>query len=93
MHGEYKVPGGKLVVADVDVADGRLRNVEISGDFFLLPEDTLWRIRDALEGAPMGDEAQLAARVRDASAGAEMIGITPEGVAIAVLRAVEDGAV
>ena len=24
MHGEYKVPGGKLVVADVEVRDGRL---------------------------------------------------------------------
>ena len=22
-HGEYKVPGGKLVVADLDVVDGR----------------------------------------------------------------------
>ncbi|MFY3314259.1 biotin--protein ligase, partial [Achromobacter ruhlandii] len=23
MHGEYKVPGGKLVVADLEVRDGR----------------------------------------------------------------------
>ncbi len=35
MHGEYKVPGGKLVVADVEVRDGRLADVRISGDFFL----------------------------------------------------------
>ena len=33
MHGEYKVPGGKLVVADVEVRDGRLADVRISGDF------------------------------------------------------------
>ena len=26
MHGEYKVPGGKLVVADLEVQDGRLAN-------------------------------------------------------------------
>ena len=41
MHGEFKVPGGKLVVADFDVVDGRLANVRVSGDFFLEPDDTL----------------------------------------------------
>ena len=35
MHGEYKVPGGKLVVVDLDVVDGFLRDVIVSGDFFL----------------------------------------------------------
>ena len=29
-HGEYKVPGGKLVVVDLQVKDGELDSVEIS---------------------------------------------------------------
>ena len=41
MHGEYKVPGGKLVVVDFTVVDGRFSGVQISGDFFLEP-DTGW---------------------------------------------------
>ena len=41
MHGEYKVPGGKLVVADLDVTEGRLAGVRISGDFFLEPDSAL----------------------------------------------------
>lgn len=38
MHGEYKVPGGKLVVADVNVAEGTITDVQISGDFFWNPK-------------------------------------------------------
>lgn len=89
MHGEYKVPGGKLVVADLDVIDGCLRNVILSGDFFLEPDSAIDLISAAVEGtaADIG-EAELAARVRAAAAGAELIGITPEGVAVAVRRAV-----
>ena len=41
MHGEYKTPGGKLIVADLDVRDGKLTNVRVSGDFFLDPPEAL----------------------------------------------------
>ena len=40
MHGEYKVPGGKLVVVDLDVEDDVLTNVQF-GDFFLEPDEAL----------------------------------------------------
>ncbi len=39
MHGEYKPPGGKLVAADVEMADGQLARVQISGDFFPEPDE------------------------------------------------------
>lgn len=53
MHGEYKVPGGKLVVADVSVAQGVLSEVSISGDFFLEPDSALNQINAALIGLPV----------------------------------------
>ena len=52
MHGEYKVPGGKLVVADLEVRDGRLADVRISGDFFLEPPEALDAINRGLNGLP-----------------------------------------
>lgn len=52
MHREYKTPGGKLVMADLDVREGRLKNVEVSGDFFLEPPEALSGITGALEDAP-----------------------------------------
>lgn len=50
-HGEYKVPGGKLVVADLTTADGRIVEAKISGDFFLDPEDAFNALAPALVGA------------------------------------------
>lgn len=90
MHGEYKTPGGKLVVVDFDVVDGRLRGVEVSGDFFLEPPEALERIAGALEGLPVSEaeEEQIAERIRAClDEGVEMIGFSPEAVARAVRRA------
>ena len=89
MHGEYKVPGGKLVVVDLEVADGLLAGVQVSGDFFLAPDSALDAINAALRGLPAdAGEAVLAAAARvGAGPDASWVGISPEGVAIAVRRA------
>lgn len=89
MHGEYKVPGGKLVVADLEIVQDCLRDVTISGDFFLDPDTALEAMTAAIEGASVNtSEAELAQRVRAVVYDAELLGITPEGVAIAVRRAI-----
>ncbi|WP_432512246.1 lipoate--protein ligase family protein [Kineococcus sp. SYSU DK001] len=90
MHGEYKVPGGKLVVVDLDVVDGRLSDVRLSGDFFLEPDDALEAIDATLTGftAEAGAD-EIAARVRSAlPRDAVLLGFTPEAVATTVRRAV-----
>lgn len=89
MHGEHKTRGGKLVVADLEVNDGRLSGVKISGDFFLEPPEALSQITGAVEGAPADlDEDALAARVQEGlSADVEMVGFSPESVAAAVKKA------
>ncbi|GAA0478306.1 biotin/lipoate A/B protein ligase family protein [Streptomyces olivaceiscleroticus] len=89
-HGEYKVPGGKLVVVDLDVTDGALRHVRVAGDFFLEPDEALLDINAALEGAPADTGARgLADRIEAAlPAGVALIGFTAEAVGIAVRRAV-----
>ncbi len=91
MHGEYKMPGGKLVVIDLTVRHERLADVQVSGDFFLEPDDALRAIDAALEGLPASSgEAALAAAVSDALApGVTMYGVSPEAIAKAVRRAIE----
>jgi lipoate-protein ligase A len=88
MHGEYKTPGGKLVVADFTVRGGYLADVQISGDFFLYPDDALPLINDALEGAAADATAfELEARVLAAlPPEVEMLGFSPQAVAEAVVR-------
>src|SRR3546814_2301971 len=64
VHGEYKVPGGKLVVVDLSIVGGRMTAVQVSGDFFLEPASALDAIDAALEGLPADNgEAALAAAV------------------------------
>lgn len=93
MHGEYKIPGGKLVVADVETAgeggDASLSSVVISGDFFLEPAEALLAIDSQLVGmatsTPVAEFADVVSRA--AGAEAQFIGFSPEAVAIAVRRA------
>jgi lipoate-protein ligase A len=89
MHGEHKTPNGKLVVVDLEVHDGRLADVVVSGDFFLDPDEALDAIAAAIEGAPADtDEPGLAERVRRAlGPEVEMVGFTPASVAAAVRSA------
>ncbi len=88
MHGEYKVPGGKLVVVDLDVVDDRLANFRLSGDFFLEPDNALEAINDAVNGLPAdSDSAWIAAAVKGAlPEDALLLGFTPEAVAVAIRR-------
>jgi len=88
-HGEYKVPGGKLVVADLEVDNGVLSHVSISGDFFLEPDEALPEINRALTGLPADSPAaDLAAAVTAAlPEGTVLFGLSAEAIAIAVRRA------
>jgi lipoate---protein ligase len=89
MHGEYKVPGGKLVVVDLDVEDGRLAKVRLSGDFFLEPDEALEDINRALEDAAANADVEtLSRRIHSGlSPGVRMVGFGAEAVVVAVRRA------
>ncbi len=89
LHGEYKVPGGKLVVVDLNVSDGILRDVSVSGDFFLDPDEALELINAALTGMPAEASAsQLADAVTAAMPPeAVLFGFSAAAVAITVRRA------
>ena len=89
MHGEYKVPGGKLVVVDLEQRDGRIADFHLAGDFFLEPDEALSAIVDAVNGMPVeSDVPTIAAAVRAALPdGAQLLGFTPDSVGTAVRRA------
>ncbi len=90
-RGEFKTPGGKLIAVELDVVDGELRDVVVTGDFFLYPEEALPILGGALEKSPATlGEAGYAARVQTAlDAGAELVGSSPQALAAAVVRALQ----
>ena len=90
MHGEFTVPGGKLVVADLEIEDGLISTFCLSGDFFLEPDGALDDINAAVVGlSAEADAATIAAAVSAAlPADASLLGFTADAVATAVRRAI-----
>jgi lipoate-protein ligase A len=90
-RGVYKVPGGKLVAVEFAVVDNLLYEVVVTGDFFLYPEEALPVLSFAIEGAPANlDREDLAARIATAIPDdVELVGVTPEALAIAVERGLQ----
>jgi lipoate-protein ligase A len=89
VHGEYKVPGGKLVVVDLEIEGDRISRFRLAGDFFLEPDSALDDINAAVDGLPVeSDATAIASAVREALPdGAQMLGFSPEAVGTAVRRA------
>lgn len=59
-----KVPGGKLLVANIEDDGHDITHASISGDFFLEPEEAYDAINSALIGAPVTEHtADLQARI------------------------------
>src|SRR3546814_21049048 len=83
VHGEYKVPGGKLVVVDLSIVDGRMTAVQVSGVFFLEPASALDALDAALEGLPAdtGEAALAAAVTAHLDRGTQLLGLQPGGLA------------
>ena len=85
------MPGGKLVAVEFAVVDGNLHEVVVTGDFFLYPEEALPVLSFAIEGAPAAeDRGALTQRIATAIPNdVELVGATPEALAIAVERALQ----
>lgn len=94
-HFEIKVPGGKLVVVDVTTDDDRISAAQISGDFFLEPDEAYEALGPALKGASTSETTdELQERLDRALAGFEDLalhGFSTRDVAVAVKRAVAGG--
>ncbi len=52
---DYKAIGEKLLRVDVDFRRNKIREVKISGDFFLYPEDVIIKIERKLKGKRVDD--------------------------------------
>jgi lipoate-protein ligase A len=91
MHGEFKVPGGKLVVVDLDVVDGRITNFRLAGDFFLEPDEALDAINAGINGLPADEDAAIYSAAVSAALPptASLLGFSPEAVATAIRRALK----
>ncbi len=83
---DYKGPGGKLVRIRLIEDHGLIRKVKITGDFFLIPEESLPKLEKMLEDTPIR-EKELRMLVDRFFRGteAQALGITPDDLVKAIL--------
>ncbi len=70
----YKAPGG-LIRATLEVHEGRIASVSLSGDFFFYPAERLADLEAALVGVPLEEAGSVVARFY-ADHGVESPGVT-----------------
>ncbi len=88
LRADYKAPGGKMVRVRLREKDGRIESAKLSGDFFLIPEESLSKLEKMLEDARL-DEKELKLLVDRFFRGtnAQGLGVSPDDFVKAILAA------
>jgi len=87
---DYKAPGGKLVRIRLKEEQNQIRSVKITGDFFLLPEESLGKLEKMLEDAPLSEAAlRLLVDRFFRGTGAQGLGVSSDDFVKAILAAKE----
>jgi lipoate-protein ligase A len=90
LSADYKAPGGKLVRIRLSEDQGTIKSVKITGDFFLVPEESLAKLEKMLEDTPRREgELKLLVDRFFRGTGAQGLGVTPEDFVKAILSAGE----
>ena len=84
---DYKGPGGKLVRIRLTEDNGLIRQIKITGDFFLIPEESLPKLEKMLEDVPIREkELRLLVDRFFRGTEAQSLGITPDDLVKAILE-------
>ena len=86
MRAEMKIPGGKLIAAEVDVRDGIIEEIHFYGDFFLHPEEKIEELEGELRERNVGEMEDIIRRVLS---DAEMAGVSIDDFITIAKKAME----
>ena len=79
----YKIPGGKLLRVSVDIEDGIIKSIKITGDFFLYPEESIEVLEKSLQGATL-ESAEEILNSKVEEMGIKMIGVSVKDIVEAI---------
>ncbi len=88
LSADYKAPGGKLLRVRLRRTGERIESVRLSGDFFLIPEDSLPKLEKMLEDVPLREqELKLLVDRFFRGTSAQGLGVAPDDFVKAILAA------
>ena len=73
----YKAPQGKMLRIKADIKDPVIRDITITGDFFVHPEEDLLKMEEALKGIKIEEIKEVMDRFITEN-NTEIVGFTPE---------------
>ncbi len=82
---DYKVEGGKLLRLEIDIDNGVIIQIKITGDFFMHPEESIILIEEALKGINVENVAHVVRNVI-ISRDIKVIGFTAEDLEKAIVQ-------
>ena len=87
----YKVKGGKMIKIQLALENKKIKDLRITGDFFLHPEETIEDIEKALRGCSLSKE-ELVRVIKETltSKRAVLLGASPEDLARCIIMAGEE---
>ena len=88
---DYKGPGGKLIRIRLGEEQDRIRSKRITGDFFLVPEESLGKLETLLVDAPLREtELRILVNRFFKATGAQAIGASTDDFVNAILSVREE---
>ena len=95
LHGvaTKKVVGGKLLRVKTVLREDKIESAQLTGDFFMHPEDFVGKIEEALGGLPAKSSVEEFTKVVAASVmnnAIELIGISPQDIAETLIASIQD---
>lgn len=79
-----RLSGGKTVKVDLEVIDGNIKDIVISGDFFLYPEEYIHVIESKLKGKNVSDITRI---LNEFKGVVEIVGASIEEFAETIIEA------
>jgi lipoate-protein ligase A len=82
----YKVPNGKLLKIKLNYRDKKIKEINITGDFFVYPEESIEIIEKELVDVTL-DQNEILKKIKTIKEKnmIDMIGISPEGITKAIM--------
>jgi Bacterial lipoate protein ligase C-terminus len=86
LSADYKAAGGKMLRVRLRERDGKIESAKISGDFFLIPEESLSKLEKMLEDVRLDqNELKLLVDRFFRGANAQGLGVSPDDFVKAIL--------
>lgn len=88
---EYKVEGGKLIKVQLEMSDGRISKIKITGDFFMHPEELIEKLEASLIGCkPDRNSLERTLNEFVEENGIVLLGISVEDLIKCIMKACEN---